>query len=98
MLQKATLTLCFLLVTTILTAQTATVKGVLKSNSKTPVEGVAITYLNTGTTSDEKGEYVLKIPSNTEITITFSHISYYTFDKIVKLQNNNIAAFARFRT
>jgi len=74
MLQKATLTLCFLLATTLLTAQTATVKGVLKTSSKIPVEGVAITFLNTGTTSDENGEYVLKIPANTEITVIFSHI------------------------
>ncbi|MBE0424982.1 MAG: carboxypeptidase-like regulatory domain-containing protein, partial [Lutibacter sp.] len=94
MLKTATLTLCFLLATTLLTAQTATVKGVLKTNSKIPIEGVAITFLNTGTTSDEKGEYVLKIPANTEITITFSHISYNTFEKIVKLQKNKILQFS----
>lgn len=94
MLQKATLTLCFLLATSLITAQTATVKGVLKTNIKTPIEGVAITYLNTGTTSDENGEYSLKIPANAEITITFSHISYNTFDKIVKLQKNKILQFS----
>lgn len=94
MLKTATLTFCFLLATTLITAQTATVKGVLKTNSKTPLEGVAITYLNTGTTSDEKGEYVLKIPANTDITITFSHISYNTFDKIVKLQKNKTLQFS----
>ena len=94
MLKSATLTLCFLLASTHISAQTATVKGVLKTSDKTPVEGVAITYLNTGTTSDEKGEYVLKIPANTEITITFSHISYNTFDKIVKLQKNKALLFS----
>ncbi|MFO7674561.1 MAG: carboxypeptidase-like regulatory domain-containing protein [Lutibacter sp.] len=94
MLKSATLTLCFLVATTFLTAQTATVKGVLKTNSKSPVEGVAITYLNTGTTSDEKGEYVLKIPANAEIKITFSHISYTTFDKIVMLQKNKTLQFS----
>ena len=76
MLKTATLTLCFLLATTLITAQTATVKGVLKTSNKTPIEGVAVTYLNTGTTSDENGEYILKIPANTEITLTFSHISF----------------------
>jgi hypothetical protein len=94
MLKTATLTFCFLLATTLLTAQTATVKGFLKTSSKTPIEGVAITYLDTGTTSDENGEYTLKIPANTEITITFSHISYNTFDKIVKLQKNKILQFS----
>ncbi len=94
MLKTATLTLCFLLATTFITAQTATVKGVLKTNNKTPVEGVAITYLNTGTTSDEYGEYSLKIPANTEISIAFSHISYNTFDKIVKLQKNKTLQFS----
>ena len=94
MLKSATLTLCFLMATTFLTAQTATVKGVLKTSSKTPVEGIAITYLNTGTTSDEKGEYVLKIPANAEIKITFSHISYNTFEKIVMLQKNKTLQFS----
>jgi hypothetical protein len=94
MLKTATLTLCFLLATTLITAQTATVKGVLKTNGKTPIEGVAITYLNTGTTSDENGEYELKIPANAEITITFSHISYTTFEKIVKLQKNKTLQYS----
>ena len=94
MLQKATLTLCFLLATTLLTAQTATVKGVLKTSSKIPVEGVAITFLNTGTTSDENGEYVLKIPANTEITVIFSHISFTTLVKIVNLPKNKILQFS----
>ena len=94
MLKTATLTMCFLLATTLITAQTATVKGVLKTNGKTPIEGVAITYLNTGTTSDENGEYELKIPANTEITLIFSHISYNTFDKIVKLQKNKTLQFS----
>jgi len=94
MLQKATLTLCFLLATTLLTAQTATVKGVLKTSNKIPVEGVAITFLNTGTTSDENGEYVLKIPANTEITVIFSHISFTTLVKIVNLPKNKILQFS----
>ncbi len=94
MLKTATLTFCFLLASTYISAQTATVKGVLKTISKSPIEGVAITYLNTGTTSDEKGEYELKIPANTEITITFSHISYNTFEEIVKLQKNKIWQFS----
>ncbi|MDO9136305.1 MAG: TonB-dependent receptor [Lutibacter sp.] len=94
MLQKATLTLCFLLATTLLTAQTATVKGVLKTSSKIPVEGVAITFLNTGTTSDENGEYVLKIPANTEITVIFSHISFTTLVNIVNLPKNKILQFS----
>ena len=94
MLKTATLTFCFLLAATFLSAQTATVKGVLKTNSKTPIEGVAITYLNTGTTSDENGEYILKIPANAEITITFSHISFNTFEKIVMLQKNKTLQFS----
>lgn len=94
MLKTATLTLCFLLATTLTTAQTATVKGVIKNSSKIPVEGVAIAFLNTGTTSDENGEYVLKIPANTEITVIFSHISFTTLVKIVNLPKNKILQFS----
>lgn len=94
MLKTATLTLCFLLASTLITAQTAIVKGVIKTSSKTPVEGVAITFLNTGTTSDENGEYLLKIPANTEITIKFSHISFTTLVKTVNLQKNKTLQFS----
>ncbi|MDD3722864.1 MAG: carboxypeptidase-like regulatory domain-containing protein [Lutibacter sp.] len=94
MLKTATLTLCFLLASILITAQTATVKGVLKTDKNTPLEGVAITFLNAGTTSDENGEYILKIPANTEITIKFSHISFITLNKIVKLQKNKTLLFS----
>lgn len=94
MLKTATLTLFFILAITLTTAQTATVKGILKTSNKIPVEGVAITFLNTGTTSDENGEYVLKIPSNTEITLIFSHISFTTLIKIVNLPKNKTFQFS----
>ncbi len=94
MLKTAMLTLCFLLATTLIIAQTATVKGVLKTSNKTPIEGVAITYLNTGTTSDENGEYSLTIPVNTEIKLTFSHIAFTTLVKVVKLPKNKILQFS----
>ena len=94
MLKTATLTLCFLLASILITAQTATVKGVLKTDKKAPIEGVAITFLNAGTTSDENGEYILKIPANTEITIKFSHISFITLNKIVKLPKNKALLFS----
>ncbi|NEW78698.1 MAG: TonB-dependent receptor [Gelidibacter sp.] len=94
MLKTATLTLCFLLASTLITAQTAIVKGVIKTSSKAPVEGVAITFLNIGTTSDENGEYLLKIPANTEITIKFSHISFTTMVKTVNLQKNKTLQFS----
>ncbi len=94
MLKTATLTLCFLLATTLITAQTAIVKGVLKTNHKIPIEGVAITYLNNGTTSDENGEYTLTIPENVEITLTFSHISYQILQKKVILSKNSIYQFS----
>jgi hypothetical protein len=94
MLKTATLTFCLLLATSLITAQTATVKGVLKTNKNTPIEGVAITYLNTGTTSDKNGEYRLTIPANTEISLTFRHISFTTFVKIVKLQKNKTLQFS----
>jgi len=94
MLKTATLTFCFLLAITLTTAQTATVKGVVKTTYKTPIEGVAITFLSTGTTSDENGEYVLKIPANTETALIFSHLSFTTLVKIVNLPKNKVLQFS----
>ncbi|MFA5298340.1 MAG: TonB-dependent receptor [Lutibacter sp.] len=94
MLKIATLTLCFLLATTLITAQTAIVKGVLKTSNKIPIEGATITYLNNGTTSDENGEYTLTVPANIEITLLFSHISYHTLQKKVTISKNSIFQFS----
>ena len=66
----------FIVATTILNAQEAIIKGVVTTNDNIPVEGVSITYLTNGTTTNKKGKFQLTIPANQEITISFRHLSF----------------------
>ena len=64
-------------------------KGTVKNKSKQPIEGVSIKYNSTGTTTDENGNYRIRIPYKEEITLTFSHISYRTFSKKYTANSRN---------
>ncbi|WP_405605425.1 TonB-dependent receptor [Polaribacter sp. Asnod1-A03] len=56
-------------------------KGTVKNKNKQPIRNVSIKYNTSGTTTDENGNYTIRIPYKKEITIIFSHISYRTFTK-----------------
>ncbi|MBA6155317.1 TonB-dependent receptor [Tenacibaculum sp. S7007] len=61
--------------------KTATVKGRIINKYNTPIEGVAISYLSKGTTTDANGNYSFTIPMRKTVTVTFSHVSYKTVVK-----------------
>ena len=84
----------FLLFTTLLTAQNAIVKGVLKNEFKDPIEGVAVTASKFGTVTNSKGEYSITVTADIEITLVFTHVSYNTFKKKVKIPKNKTFRFS----
>jgi hypothetical protein len=57
-------------------SQTATVKGVILDAENQPVGGVNIIYGSEGTMSNLDGHFILSIPANQSITLTFSHVSF----------------------
>lgn len=71
-----TLLSLFLLVTIVAFAQTATVRGVILSEDNMPLPQVNITYDGGGTTTNFNGFYILEIPANQVVTLTFSHVSH----------------------
>lgn len=83
-----------LVFTTLLTAQNATIKGVLKNEFKEPIEGVAVTSSKYGTVTNNKGEYTLSVTADIEITVVFTHVSYTTFQKKVKIPKNKTFRFS----
>ncbi|WP_457611368.1 TonB-dependent receptor [Lutibacter sp.] len=87
MLKTATLSL-FLVFSLSITAQNSVIKGIVKNTNKEPIEGVTISYLNYGVTTNKKGEYKLAVPGNTKIKITFRHISYTILIKTVTIPKN----------
>lgn len=67
--------LLFVLIPLLNLAQTATLKGVILNQDKEPISNVSITIGLEGTTTNSNGFYLLKIPSNQEVTIEFTHLS-----------------------
>ncbi|REH50662.1 TonB-dependent receptor-like protein [Tenacibaculum gallaicum] len=61
--------------------KTATVKGIITNKFNTPIEGVAISYLSKGTTTDASGIYQFTIPMRKTVAVTFTHVSYKTLVK-----------------
>lgn len=61
--------------------KTVTVKGIITNKFNTPIEGVAISYLSKGTTTDANGMYQFTIPMRKTVTVTFTHVSYKTLVK-----------------
>lgn len=75
-------------------AQTAVIKGKVMDSEGNGIENVSVTYLNSGTTTNETGEYSLSIPSEIKIEINFRHISYEKYSKNVRISNGKTLQFS----
>lgn len=75
-------------------AQTAIVKGIIKDENGKPIEGVAVTHNQKGSSSNNKGEYSIQVQSGQLITITFSHVSFNTLTKRVRIPKNRTLNFS----
>lgn len=66
---------------------TASVYGKITDKEGKPITDVKVSVSNTqlSTSSNEKGEYELSVPSDTDITIEFSHVSFGIRLKSVRL-------------
>ena len=69
-------------------AQTARVKGVILDEFNSPVENVSVKVGEKGTVTNKNGFYTIEVPSNTKITIVFSHISFKNSVITLELKNN----------
>ena len=78
--------------------KTTILKGTVKNSFKQPIEKVSITFGNTGTETDENGNYSIRIPIDTEITLVFSHVSYRTLIEKISANNRNGIRFSPILT
>ena len=85
---KLSLTLFFLCFATVVFAQKSIVKGIILDENNFPVAGANVTHNDTGTISDFNGFYLLKVPSNQDVTIVFSHVSHKKVQVTVNLSPN----------
>jgi len=73
--------------------QSATLRGIVLNELNEPLEGVNVVSENNGTTTNINGFYILKIPSNTDVKIRFSHINYKYLEAPFNLKNGEELEF-----
>ena len=57
-------------------SQSSTITGIVLNSNNEPIENVNIQSNQLGTISNSNGFYILKVPSNSNVTIKISHISF----------------------
>jgi len=77
-----------LLISNIVFSQTAAIKGVILDDQNQPIAGVNVTHKDNGVLTDFSGFYLLEIPAEEEVTVTFSHISFKSISLKVTLDRN----------
>ncbi|GAA4281777.1 carboxypeptidase-like regulatory domain-containing protein [Gaetbulibacter aestuarii] len=79
--------------TAFVSAQTATVKGIILDENNNPVSDVSITTATSGTQSNVNGFYLIQIPSDQAVKLKFSHISLKNIEVSFELKNGEIMEF-----
>lgn len=67
--------------------QSGTLKGVILDENNEPLPDVSIKIGELGTSSNENGFYLIKIPANQDITVEFTHLSHQRVSAIFNLKN-----------
>ena len=77
-------------------AQQAIIKGYVTNQNGKPIKEVTVLVNKTGTTTNDKGFYEIKIPakSKSRVTIKFSHISYSNYSKRLTVQQGKTINFS----
>ena len=73
---------------------TTTLKGVVTNKQNLPIKDVAVSYLNKGTTTNEKGYYEITIPIRKTIEVVFSHVSYIKHTKKITLRSKRVFTYS----
>lgn len=77
----------------LLLAQTAVIKGVALDGENNPISEVNISFENAGAVTNSNGFYQLRIPAETSIKISFSHIGFRSSSYTFSLSEGEIFEF-----
>ena len=97
MLQKTVYTLIFILSVFAITAQTATVSGIVKDSDNVALSNVEVAVLEDGsrhTTTDASGFYSLEVPANKDITVSIFNLSYKQLNKKIHAKEGEKITFS----
>jgi len=91
--KKALISLLFVLINSILFAQTAKITGVILDEKNNPVGGVLISDNTTSTKSTKEGFYVIDVPVNKKVVLIFSHPAFKKITASFELKQYEIIEF-----
>lgn len=74
--------------------KTTLLRGFVYDSIKKPLQGVYIKLNNTGTTTDDRGFYEIRIPLGKEVKISFSYLGYQTLTKTFLANSRNGIRFS----
>lgn len=74
-------------------SQTGTIRGVILDEDNKPIEDVSIKTGNIGTTTNNNGFFILKIPSDQDVIIEFTHITFKKITATFNLKNGEELEF-----
>ncbi|WP_372937704.1 carboxypeptidase-like regulatory domain-containing protein, partial [Seonamhaeicola sp.] len=74
-------------------SQTATIRGVILNENNLPIVDVNIKANGLGTKTNSNGFYILEIPSNIDVSIEFTHLSYKKIVSTFNLKNGEAFEF-----
>ena len=74
--------------------KTAIVKGFVKNSKNESLESVSVKSGNSGTTTNKRGYYELRIPLNQKVTISFSYVGYETIQKEFQATKRNAIRYS----
>ena len=84
------LTLTLVFITAIGYSQSATIRGIVLDENNTPIENVNIkSSSGQGATTNSNGFYELKINSNSDVTVVFTHLSHKRVEVKFNLKNGS---------
>jgi len=75
-------------------SQVATVKGMVTNVFGDPVANINVKYKEFGTTTDKAGTFELVVPANKKVILKFSHVSYVTAMRNLRLQEGETKTIA----
>ena len=74
-------------------SQTGTLKGVILDDMNTPISDVNIKANDDGTTTNDNGFFILKIPANQDVTVEFTHVTHKRVLATFNLKNGEEIEF-----
>ena len=83
-------TLLFLLITSAVFSQTATVQGIIFDESRNPIAFANVSTSQGGTVSNSNGFYQLKIPAEQTLKLKISYIGFKPITAKLNLKNNQV--------